>query len=208
MKKYIYFLMFLSVCLCWQSCKKGKTSGYPALPLEKFSDGDLAFRRGVGLTSHIVLSASNGDGIYSHVGILKIVDGEWCVIHAVPDEPEFEGDADRVKIEPIRKFFAPDRAVRGAVMRLSGDTLVPLRAASAALQVANRGTLFDHEYDLSDTTEMYCTELVEYAYTKAGTSLSEGRISRLDVPVFGGIYLLPADLASNARLKVIYQFAR
>ena len=77
-----------------------------------------------------------------------------------------------------------------------------------ALQVAERGTLFDHSYDLSDTTEMYCTELVDFAYRKAGIELAEGRISRVDVPAFGGTYLLPSDLAANHRLQMIYHFDR
>lgn len=158
--------------------------------------------------SRVVLAAADGGGMYSHVGILKRIDSVWCVVHAVPDEPEFDGDVDRVKVEPLVNFFASHRAVRGAVMRLMGDSLAPQRAAVEALWVAERGTLFDHGYDLTDTTRMYCTELVDYVYRKAGVNLSEGRISRLDVPVYGGTYLLPGDLAANQRLTVIYQFMR
>ena len=43
--------------------------------------------------------------VYSHVGILKQIDNEWFVIHAVPDEPDFEGDTDRVKTDPLSRFF-------------------------------------------------------------------------------------------------------
>ena len=72
--------------------------------------------------------------------------------------------------------------------------------------MAERGTLFDHRYDLADTSEMYCTELVDFAYRKVGIDLAEGRISRLEIPAFGGVYLLPGDLAANRALRVIYHF--
>jgi len=206
MKQGTYMLWLLVLCSCL-SCTSRQANDVPPLPVDLFSDGDLAFRRGAGLMSRVVLAAGKGS-VYSHVGILRRMDDGWYVIHAVPDEPEFAGDVDRVKIEPLTRFFAGDRAVRGAVMRLVGDSLAASRAAWEALRVAERGTLFDHNYDLSDTTEMYCTELVEFAYRKVGIDLAEGRISRVDVPAFGGTYLLPDDLAANRGLQVIYHFDR
>lgn len=56
--------------------------------------------------------------------------------------------------------------------RLKGDTIIPLKAAEYAMQTYRRNTLFDHDYDDSDTTKMYCCELVEFAYAKAGMTLA------------------------------------
>ena len=201
-------LLLVSLLCGCLSCGKKAPGGEFRLPSERLAEGDVVFLRGMGLMSRVVVATGDGGGTYSHVGILKRMDSAWCVVHAVPDEPEFDGDVDRVKVEPLTSFFAPNRAVRGAVMRLADDSLAARRAAAEALRVAERGTLFDHRYDLADTTRMYCTELVDYAYRKAGVSLSEGRVSRLDVPVFGGTYLLPDDLAANRRLTVVYQFTR
>lgn len=207
MKKGVYMLVVFAVCLLGQSCRRAKPSGELPLPFGQLAEGDLVFRRGAGLLSRIVLAADGG-GSYSHVGILKLVESRWCVVHAVPGEPDFEGDVDRVKVEPLERFFAPERAVRGVVMRLAGDSLAASRAAGEAFRLAERGVLFDHRYDLSDTVEMYCTELVEFAYRKVGVSLSEGRISCVDIPALGGEYLLPDDLAANRCLKVVFQFSR
>ena len=70
---------------------------------ERLEPGDLIFRRGTGVVGHIVTSVDNS-GEYSHVGIAVLKDKEWCVVHAVPHEPDFEGDIDRVKCEALESF--------------------------------------------------------------------------------------------------------
>lgn len=122
MKELLHILpALLALCLC-VSCKDTKAKSKRIVPVGILADGDLAFRRGTGLLSHVVTSASK-DGVYSHVGILKQIDNEWFVIHAVPDEPDFEGDTDRVKTDPLSRFFAEDRAVRGAIARIMDDSI-------------------------------------------------------------------------------------
>ena len=112
-----------------------------------------------------------------------------------------------MKVESVFRFYAPERAAHGLVMRVDGlERDSACRAAVVAQVMAERGTLFDHQYDLSDTTEMYCTELVEFAYRKIGVDLSEGRLSTVSVPGMSGTYLLPSDLMDNRKLKTIYYF--
>lgn len=205
MKKLLHILpVLLALCL-WVSCKDTKAKSQRIMPVEILADGDLVFRRGTGLLSHVVTSASK-DGVYSHIGILKKIGDEWFVIHAVPDEPDFEGDSDRVKIDSLSRFFMPDRAVRGMIARITEDTLVASKAACTACEMARQGILFDHDYNLADTSRMYCSELVEFAYRKAGICLSEGRRTQIHVPAMGGTYLMPDDIACNKRLKIIYSF--
>lgn len=205
MKELLHILpALLALCLC-VSCKDTKAKSKRIVPAGILADGDLAFRCGTGLLSHVVTSASK-DGVYSHVGILKQIDNEWFVIHAVPDEPDFEGDTDRVKTDPLSRFFAEDRAVRGAIARIMDDSIAASRAAHTAWEIARKGTLFDHDYNLADTSQMYCTELVEFAYQKADICLSEGRRTQINVPAMGGTYLMPDDIAANKRLKILYSF--
>lgn len=205
MKKLLQILpVLLALCL-WVSCKDTKAKSQRIMPVEILADGDLVFRRGTGLLSHIVTSASK-DGVYSHIGILKKIGDEWFVIHAVPDEPDFEGDSDRVKIDSLSRFFMSDRAVRGMIARITEDTLAASKAACTAWEMARRGILFDHDYNLADTSRMYCSELVEFAYRKAGICLSEGRRTQIHVPAMGGTYLMPDDIAHNRKLKIIYSF--
>lgn len=205
MKKLLHILpVLLALCL-WVSCKDTKAKSQRIMPVEILADGDLVFRRGTGLLSHVVTSASK-DGVYSHIGILKKIGNEWFVIHAVPDEPDIEGDSDRVKIDSLSRFFMSDRAVRGMIARITEDTLVASKAACTACEMARQGILFDHDYNLADTSRMYCSELVEFAYRKAGICLSEGRRTQIHVPAMGGTYLMPDDIAHNRKLKIIYSF--
>ena len=132
--------------------------------------------------------------------------GKWCVIHAVPGEPDYKGDEDRVKMEPIEKFFSKKRASKGAVMRVEGETKCATKAAENAFLLFKAGILFDHEYDLTDTMKMYCTELIDHVYKKEGIDLSEGRLSRINMPLLSGDYLLPNDIAQSQKLRLIYIF--
>ena len=68
------------------------------------------------------------------------------------------------------------------------------------------GNLLQQFYNLADTSQMYCTELVEFAYQKADICLSEGRRTQINVPAMGGTYLMPDDIAANKRLKILYSF--
>lgn len=207
MVRKIFILGVVSMLLCpfmLIGCKDREREAV-GLPLELFHDGDLVFRRGTGLTSRVVLAADE-KGVYSHVGILKQMDGKWCVIHAVPGEPDYKGDEDRVKMEPIEKFFSKERASKGAVIRVEGETKCATKAAENAFLLFKAGILFDHEYDLTDTMKMYCTELIDHVYKKEGIDLSEGRLSRINMPLLSGDYLLPNDIAQSQKLRLIYIF--
>ena len=66
--------------------------------------------------------AADREGTYSHTGILKKKDGQWYVIHAVPGEPDFKDDPDRVKMETVEVFFEERKAINGAIMRIAEDS--------------------------------------------------------------------------------------
>lgn len=196
-------ILVLVLAGCQGSFDK-KTSSVQ-LPQELFRDGDIAFRRGTGITSRIVLAADR-EGNYSHAGILKKKDGQWYVIHAVPGEPDFKDDPDRIKMETVEVFFEKRKAVNGAIMRIQENSVAACRAAVNAEHLYDAHVLFDHDYDLADTTKMYCTEFVDFVYRKEGIDLPEGRISHVNMPGLKGDYLLPNDIAQSKHLCLIYYF--
>ena len=187
------------------ACQDGGTLA-PALPFDRMREGDLVFRCGEGIVSRAVLSVEE-DGVYSHVGIL-VRDGDaWKVVHAVPGEKEHPGDFDRVKAEAPERFLAPDRARAGALVHCGlSDPAVLARIRETALGWARDNVPFDDDFDIADSSRLYCTELVWRLYRRAGIDLSEGRRRRLDILFVHGDCLLPGHLFQYSGKTVYYQF--
>jgi len=195
-------LLVILMPLCMLACSGGSgvQSGTIFPQDVTLTPGDVVFRRGSGVTSHAVLIAEKG-GAYSHVGIVVDSAGVPMVVHAVP----YEDDEDRVKMESPQDFFAAMRAQDGAVYR-HGDSDVARQAAEAAVRVYRRGVLFDHSYDDSDTTKMYCTELVVFAYGKTSKPLSGIRSRHLHLVGFESDCILPSALLECKDFKKVTTF--
>ena len=166
--------------------------------------GDVVFRRGGGLTSHVVLAVDH-EGNYSHVGIVVDSCGTKLIVHAVPGERDFEGDVDRVKADLPERFFSTEFTSIGEVCR-PADSVVAERAASIAWQAYKRHTLFDHSYDDADTTRLYCTELVVYAFSRAGHDIVEGRGHHINLPILQADCVFPSDIYVSDFLTSVSQF--
>lgn len=194
------------MALCMAGCSR-EPAGTILPEGVELKPGDVVFRRGTGMVGRAVLFADAG-GTYSHIGIVADSAGVAMVVHAVPDEPDYEGDPDRVKMERAEKFFSAVNAAEGCVMRPANAKAAKV-AAGVAMAVYRRGALFDHDYNDADTTQMYCCELVEHAYRTAGWPLCGG--GRHNFSVAGLRFrhvMLPSDFAASARLKLVAAFKR
>lgn len=200
----VAFLFFIGgFCACGQN-KSGEKEK-PRPPFPELREGDLAFRRGIGVMSQVVL-ATDKQGTYSHIGIVVRHEGKWKIIHAVPGEPDFKGDPDRVKMDDPDVFFSKERAGSGALMRVVSSQLQAGYAASKAIEVYENKVLFDHSYDSGDRTKMYCTELVEFVYQGAGVDLTQGRCHRVPFLSKNGEVILPSDIQDCRKLEIIYEY--
>jgi hypothetical protein len=166
-------------------------------------EGDIAFRRGSSIASMVVLAAEK-EGGYSHIGIIVKDSLGWSVIHAVPGETDKEYSTEIMKKESLSQFFARDRAEAGAIFRLDTNENIACLAAQKAQILFERKLLFDHKYDLEDSTKMYCTELLYFVFNYAGTDISEGR--RNSFPAIQNDFLLPSDILKNEKLKKVWSF--
>ena len=101
--KTIYVALMCLVTLAAGCGESRRASSYEEL-LPHLADGDLLFRKGTGVVGRVV-TAFDGNGEFSHVGIIAQRDGEWYVVHAVPHEHDFKGDFDRVKCDPVEHFL-------------------------------------------------------------------------------------------------------
>ena len=136
----------------------------------EWREGDVVFRNGLGTESRAVTITSRGH--YSHVGLLHhdSISG-WQVVHAVPgeDDPEY------LKAEPVAVFFDSYRAQSGAWARIDCSDSIAAAAIWYALEKVEQRVLFDNDYLLDDTTQLYCTELVWRSYLSQGIDITDGQ---------------------------------
>ena len=198
--KYLCLFLLLALFGCQQRCVEPPSITPPA---EDFCASDLAFRLGRSLQSGLIASAGNGARSYSHIGIIIKQDSAMMVVHIEPDNTRPD---ERIISESIEDFFAYEDAVAGCVMRYN-DLNVAQRDAVGrhAVRLINSGVEFDHDYRLSDTTAMYCTELVEYIFSLEKIDLSQSRCHAL--PLVAEPVILPSGIAENSNLTEIWQFA-
>lgn len=200
-------LLYIAIAFSLFSCSGGSEDSRHTTLLPdscRLQPGDLLFRRGTSLASHGVVLADR-EGPFSHVGIVVDSAGTMMVVHAVPGEPDYEGDPDRVKMETPAAFFTPPNAILGEVLR-PVDSSAGLKAAAAALATYRRGTLFDHEYDSTDTTAVYCTQLVVEAYRKAGQEITGPPTHSYQFFGIKSTCWLPSDLYRSKQFTSIMTF--
>jgi hypothetical protein len=205
-KGFPHIILLCALITVTTACHKGDTTVKAVLPADSLlREGDLVFRRGVGLISRAVLAADE-HGRFSHIGIIVRKGNNWMVVHAVPGEPEFKGDSDRVKMEPVASFFSSEKAKSGAIMRVNARSAVCCAAARRAEALYRKRVLFDYAYDLQDSARMYCTELIEYVYRLEKVDISGGKLTSIHIPGFNGKFLLPGDVLQSKKLTMIYQY--
>ena len=199
-------LLVLILPLCMLACSDtDRMQSGSILPDDvELKAGDVVFRRGSGFTSQAVLIAEKG-GSYSHTGIVVDSAGVLMIVHAVPGEPEFEDDEDRVKMEHPQSFFHPMRAQQGAVYR-HVDSIAAQQAAMRAFQIYECHPLFDHDYDDTDTTKLYCTELVVHAYSQTMSPLKDVHHQHLHLVGFEADCILPSDVLGCKDLQQVATF--
>lgn len=145
----------------------------------------------------------DGEGLFSHTGIVVDSAGRKMVIHAVPGEPDFPGDPDRVKMEPAERFFSTAHAILAGVCR-PVDSGIGSQAAQVAWEKYRAGTLFDHSFDDTDTTELYCTELITHVYHRAGVELVGNERDTIDLPGMHFRCIMPSRLLHSNQLYPIF----
>lgn len=190
--------IIIALLLLWQ-CSLRHTSIPPEIPITDLHSADIALRLGRTMQSEAI--ARYGEAGYSHIGIIILTDSLPFVVHI---EPESRGN-ELIRTEPITTFFHPDRAIAGCVMRHEklNDSLRHV-ISSYALQLARRSISFDHDYLISDSTRMYCTELTERIFDKVGISLSQGKRDRL--PLAKEPVIMPSAIYENKSLCVVWSY--
>lgn len=176
----------------------------PTPPAELFQTGDLAFRLGRSLQSAAIAGGSDAttgqrDG-YSHIGIVIRSDSATMVLHIEPEQHTEE----RLKIEHIEEFFSAERSLRGCVMRHGGvDSLGRNAICYQSEILLKKGIRFDHDYSLSESERMYCTELAMHLFRSVGITLCD---EPRELPLIEEPVILPNDILRNDSLQSVWNY--
>lgn len=169
-----------------------------------FEDGDVVFRRGKSMASQAVLLTEK-NSMYSHAGIIYLVNHVPYVIHAVPGESGT--DSEEIKCEKLTSFLGFEKASRAGIYRLtSADKSKRILALHKARQAFSQRVEFDEEYNLESDEKLYCTELIWKSYRAAGIDLINGHFDALNIPLYKGWYILPGSLLDSKLLTAIYTY--
>ena len=167
-------------------------------------NGDLVFRKGRSVESEIVL-VTDRESLYSHVGIIQIIEEVPFVIHTVPGDG-VKGSS-LVKQEALSVFFNSENAVMGSVFRIKREyAKTAFLAAEKARSFHKNKLVFDGAYDLKSENELYCTELVWKAYIDSGMDLIQGDFDQLFGPFNNAKIIFPSSLLKSQYLTEIYRF--
>ena len=172
----------------------------PSIPQEDFRAGDVVFRLGRTLESDAIASVAEDDFRFSHVGVVV---GRGDSLRVVHIEPELEG-SEQIKAESLEEFFSLSRAVKGMVARCKGISLEQCQIIeNEALRLLDLNVRFDHDYSLSDSSEMYCTELIDHVFQKAGITLTE---RRYELPLVREGVILPHSMLQEGDLQCVWGY--
>jgi len=114
-------------------------------------DGDIILRLGDRIWSQFFRDVSVTDRRFSHMGIIRVVNDEITVVHA---EGDIGGGIDFVNEIPLKEFIEVARTI--GIYR--SNTIDGNLISSLALEYL--GVPFDWQFDMTDDSKIYCTELL------------------------------------------------
>lgn len=173
----------MAAVMALSACCAGLAFATPQLPPQA-APGDLIFRQGTENVSQLVQAVDGGD--FSHVGMLVGRPGHWQVLHATPSERE--GQPDAVVLDSLDFFLGVQRAQAFRLYQVTADPGTRERAVAWAMAQQGSGQ------------GVYCTTLVWQAWLQSGVDL-EVVFTEVELPIFGGSYLLPGKLLRSSRLR-------
>jgi hypothetical protein len=156
----------------------------------------ILFREGFGLEGRL-LRDRGGSCPWTHVGVFWGRPGRGVVYHADPHA----GHHGRVTLDTLAAFTDPARARSWACYQIAEVNQPDAIRRWCAARV-DEGIPFDHTYDLSDPTTMYCTEYVWRAALAEGVTLCDGPYTLFRLPIMGPrSIMLPEHLFQKGGLQ-------
>lgn len=127
-------------------------------------EGDILLRRGSSFISTLISRATPSAKGMSHCGIVIWEKGKWQIIHSISGSIS---DQDGIRMESVQSFVSKaDKDMIWHIKPAFGIDRQKL-GINARHYLAQK-TPFDHDFDLSDSNRLYCTEFVRSVYLDSG----------------------------------------
>lgn len=123
--------------------------------IAQLKDGDIILRHGFGMVSDLIVSTMNEEYDISHCAILVKDRNGFNVIHSVSQSLS---DFDGVQSQSLNRFISDSKENSIIVVRYKGnsDSLI----SGSAKYYLNKKIPFDNDFDIKDSSKIYCTELI------------------------------------------------
>ena len=183
----IIFTLLLIVIFVYIMMPRGKPVELinPNQILEVIEDGDIICRLGDRLWSQFFKDISEEDKRFSHIGIIRIIDDQVTVIHA---EGTTKPEKDFVKEEPLADFIKIARAI--GIYRINDID----KSNISDLAMEYIGVPFDWQFDKSDESKLYCTELLYIILKRLNANIDFNTVYVKEL----GKDIIPIDSISNS----------
>lgn len=155
-------IILMNLTACHQ---ENRSLNKTPLDTSQFQEGDFVLRRGYGLVSTYIAKNYGGKNQLSHVGIVVQRNSQLNVIHSISKQLSTK---EGVIEESLATFIS--EAKNGKIFiysPLPGTPKQRQRIAATAKRLAKANIGFDMEFNLQDTTKLFCTELALYCLQKA-----------------------------------------
>ncbi|MBW7942244.1 MAG: hypothetical protein H3C64_07540 [Candidatus Kuenenia stuttgartiensis] len=173
MKRVKILIGFLTLSFCFSAYQLYSLISYRTIPLEikanpnyrisideknLLEEGDIILRRGEGFVSSVISNLNEADYQISHCAILVQKDSvEWYVIHTVSSDLS---DIDGVQTEKLDRFTSESVDSTIVVLRFKADKEKRQQIAERARYYLYKKIPFDNAFNIADSTEFYCSELI------------------------------------------------
>ena len=158
----IYLIILFSLVACQGNKQAPQTTSFDS---SSFQEGDFIMRRGYGLVSTFIAKNYGGTHQQSHVGIVVKREAKLSVIHSISKQLS---NKEGVIEESLETFIADAQPVNLYIYSpRPGSNPQRQLIAKTAKRLAAANTPFDMEFNVQDTTQLFCTELVLYCLKKA-----------------------------------------
>ncbi len=120
-------------------------------------DGDIILRHGYGLVSDAIVETLKEEYAISHCAIVVVDDTNYRVIHTVSQSIS---ECDGVQDQPLEPFISQSHYNSLIVVRFKGPEGAGKIISKKVQYYLDQKIPFDHNFDLNDPSEFYCSELI------------------------------------------------